>query len=131
MRGSIPGRVIPKILKMVLDASLLNTQHYKVWILGVVAIEKGAFRSYSTTVANFFYLYTTSFTYAEDNFFRFAGLPNKRLTAPNITPQLNQFREKNVNIHCMKKTLWEAEFYGRIAVKKSLIKKENNVKRYQ
>ena len=28
--GSISGRVIPKILKMVLDATLLNTQHYKV-----------------------------------------------------------------------------------------------------
>ena len=28
--GSIPGRVIPKTLKMVLDATLLNTQHYKV-----------------------------------------------------------------------------------------------------
>ena len=27
--GSIPGQVIPKTLKMVLDASLLNTQHYK------------------------------------------------------------------------------------------------------
>ena len=27
--GSISGRVIPKTLKMVLDASLLNTQHYK------------------------------------------------------------------------------------------------------
>ena len=26
-RSSIPGRVIPKTLKMVLDASLLNTQH--------------------------------------------------------------------------------------------------------
>ena len=31
-RGSIPGRVIPKIQKMVLDASLLSTQHYKVRI---------------------------------------------------------------------------------------------------
>ena len=31
-RGSIPSRVIPKTQKMVLDASLLNTQHYKVWI---------------------------------------------------------------------------------------------------
>ena len=28
--GSIPGRVIPKTQKMVLDAILLNTQHYKV-----------------------------------------------------------------------------------------------------
>ena len=37
-QGSIPGRVIPKTKKkkMVLDASLLNTQHYKVWIKGKV-----------------------------------------------------------------------------------------------
>ena len=33
--GSIPSRVIPKTLKMVLDASLLNTQH-KVRIQGKV-----------------------------------------------------------------------------------------------
>ena len=55
---------------MVLDETLVNTQHYKVWIkgevdqswemsralplhLGVVATEKGAFGSPSTTVANF------------------------------------------------------------------------------
>ena len=31
---SIPGRVIPKTLKMVLDTSLLNTQEYKVRIKG-------------------------------------------------------------------------------------------------
>ena len=59
-QGSIPGQVIPKTQKMVLDAILLSTQHYKVRIkgkveqsqgkelclslhLGVVAIEKGAF----------------------------------------------------------------------------------------
>ena len=58
---------------MVLDATLLSTQHYKVRIkgkveqskerssahplhLGVVAIEKGAFESPSTTVTNFTYL---------------------------------------------------------------------------
>ena len=34
--GSIPGRVIPKILKMVLDTSFLNTQQYKVRIKGKV-----------------------------------------------------------------------------------------------
>ena len=34
--GSIAGRVIPETLKMVLDASLLNTQHYKVRIKGKV-----------------------------------------------------------------------------------------------
>ena len=35
-RGSIPGHVIPKTEKMVLDASFLNTQHYKVRIKGKV-----------------------------------------------------------------------------------------------
>ena len=34
--SSIPGQVIPKTLKMVLDTSLLNTQHYKVRIKGKV-----------------------------------------------------------------------------------------------
>ena len=66
--GSILGRVIPKTSKMVFDTSLLNTQHYKVRIMGkveqfrenstafshgVVAIEKGAFRSSSTKGDNF------------------------------------------------------------------------------
>ena len=47
-RDSIPGRVIPKTKKMVPEASLLNTQHYKVWIKGKIeqgqglAIEKVA-----------------------------------------------------------------------------------------
>ena len=35
-RGSIPGRVILKTRKMVLDATLLNTQYYKVRIKGKV-----------------------------------------------------------------------------------------------
>ena len=35
-RGSIPGQVIPKTQKMVLDAALINTQHYKVGIKGKV-----------------------------------------------------------------------------------------------
>ena len=33
---SIPGQVIPKTQKMVLDATLLNTRHYKVRIKGKV-----------------------------------------------------------------------------------------------
>ena len=35
-RSSIPGRVIPKTLKMVLDTALLNTQQYKICIMGKV-----------------------------------------------------------------------------------------------
>ena len=34
--GSIPGRLIPKTQKMVLDFALLNTQKYKVRIKGKV-----------------------------------------------------------------------------------------------
>ena len=36
--GSIPGRVISKTLKMVLDTSLLNTQQYKIRIKGKVKL---------------------------------------------------------------------------------------------
>ena len=70
--GLIPARVIPKNSKMVFDAALLNTQHNKVSIKGKVeqsrewrsvllinsvAIEKGAFGSPSTKVANFTYFH--------------------------------------------------------------------------
>ena len=34
--GSIPGGVMPKTLKMVLDTPMLNTQQYKVCIKGEV-----------------------------------------------------------------------------------------------
>ena len=38
--GSIPGRVIPKTQKIVFDAALLNTQHYKVRIKSKVEQSK-------------------------------------------------------------------------------------------
>ena len=41
--SSIPSQVIPKTQKMVLDASLLNTQHYKVRIK--VKVEQSRERS--------------------------------------------------------------------------------------
>ena len=63
--GSITSRVIQKTQKIVLDASLLNTQNYKVCNrgkevapslnVGVVVIEKGSFGSPSTMVAKFTY----------------------------------------------------------------------------
>ena len=62
-------------LKMVLDTSLLNTQHYKVRIKGkverpplrlsVVAIEKGAFWLPSTTVANFTFFFIATYFFIE------------------------------------------------------------------
>ena len=35
-QGSIPGRVIPKTQKMIFDAALFSSQHYKVRIKGKV-----------------------------------------------------------------------------------------------
>ena len=35
-QGSIPGRVLPKTIKLVLDPSLLNTLQYKIYIKGKV-----------------------------------------------------------------------------------------------
>ena len=66
-RDSILARALLKTQEMVLDAALLNTQHYKVRIKGKVGksrewssalpyIEKGAFRSPSTKVAKFTFL---------------------------------------------------------------------------
>ena len=73
--GLFLSRVIPKTQKMVCDTSLLNTQHYKVYIkgkveqsrerssapplhLGVVAIEKGVFGSPIYFYYIYIYIYT-------------------------------------------------------------------------
>ena len=77
-QSSIPGRVIPKTQKTVLDVSLFNTQHKAQikgkWIiqgkeyhpplhLSVAAIENGAFGFPSTTVANYIYIYIYIYIY--------------------------------------------------------------------
>ena len=48
--GSIPGRVMPKTIKMILDTSLLNTQQYMVRIKGKVEQfwEKSSILRYSS-----------------------------------------------------------------------------------
>ena len=50
--GSVPGRVIPKTLKMVLDTSLLNMQQYKVRIKGKVeqSEERSSTLSYTSVL---------------------------------------------------------------------------------
>ena len=61
-QGSIPSRIIPDTQKMVLDASLFNTQYYKVQIKSKksnpgkwLAIQNRAFRSPLTTVGQLSY----------------------------------------------------------------------------
>ena len=55
------------------------------------------------------------------------SLRKRRLTAPNITAQLDQHYEKNVSTSTVR-SLFEVDQYGRMAVKKQLFKKQNNVK---
>ena len=49
-QGSIPGRVIPNTLKMVLDTFLLNTQQYKVRIKGKVEQSRERSSAFSYTL---------------------------------------------------------------------------------
>ena len=70
---------------------------------------------------NYCLLDTICFTYLVESFIRVTSLRDRRLTAPIITAQLNQYREKCVNIHC------EAGLYGKIAVKNSV----EEAKQYQ
>ena len=48
--GSNPGRVIPKTQKIVLDAALLNTLHYKVQIKGKVGQSRERSRALPDTL---------------------------------------------------------------------------------
>ena len=49
-RDSFPGRFIPKTQKMVLDASLLNIQDYKVRIKGIVEQIRDCSRAHPYTL---------------------------------------------------------------------------------
>lgn len=69
-------------------------------------------------------------TRAEDNFIRVTSLRDRSLTAPNITAQLNQCCEKKASTSTVK-IFWESGIYGKIAVKKPLLRNQNNVKRLQ
>ena len=71
--GSIPGHVIPKTLKIVLDTSLLNTQQYKVRIKGKVEQSREGVAPSPTPGCSSYWkgnLLVTNFTY-------YFFLPNK------------------------------------------------------
>ena len=74
---------------------------------------------------------TICFSYAVDHFIRVTSLSHWRLTAPNITAQLNQSWGKNVSTSTVRRRLCEAGIYCRIADKKLLLKKQNNIQMLQ
>ena len=70
---------------------------------------------------------TTCLTYADDNLIYVTSLRDRKLSSPNITAQANQCNE----ISTVRRRLCESGLHGRIAVKKQLLRKPNNVKRLQ
>ena len=59
------------------------------------------------------------------------SLRDTRVTVTNLTAQLNQCREKNISTSTVRRRLCETVLYGRITVKKPLLRKKNNLKRFQ
>ena len=66
-------------------------------------------------------------TRAEDNFKRVINLYDRRLTAPNVTAQLNQCCEK-MHQHPLWEDTVNLAYVARIAARKPLLRKQNNVK---
>ena len=56
------------------------------------------------------------------------SLCDKWLTDPNITATTEQISQKKIYQHPLKRENCEVILYGRIAVKKPLLRKQNNVK---
>ena len=81
-------------------------------------------------VLNYCLLDTTCFTYAEGNFIWVTSLHDRRLTAPNISTEQKQCCEK-MSTSTVRRRLCEAGLYGRIAVKKPLLRKQNDVRMLQ
>ena len=82
-------------------------------------------------VLNYCLLNTICFTYAYKTISSVTSLYDRRFTALNITAQLNQFSEENESKYTVRRRLCEPGLYGRITVKKSQLRKQNNFKRLQ
>ena len=82
-------------------------------------------------VLNYCLRESACFANTDDNFIKVTSLHDRRLTTPNITAQLNQCCEKNVSTFTVRRRLCEAGLYGRIVVKKPVLRKQNYVKRFQ
>jgi transposase len=56
---------------------------------------------------------------------------NRRLTAPEIAAQINCSRQSPVSVTTVKERLHEVGLYGRVAVKKPLLRPQNKKKRLE
>ena len=71
------------------------------------------------------------FIYGEENFIIVSSLRVRRLITPNIAEPLNRCPEKKVSTSTVMSKLCDVGLYGRIVTKKPLLRKKNNVERFQ
>ena len=104
----------------------------------IVSINKTLFKSYIISpfeltlddiVLNNCLLDATCFTSCRGQFHQSQGCVKDWLNGADITAQLNQCQEKMRQLPVLEDC--EAGLYGRIAVKKPLLRNQNNVKRLQ
>lgn len=70
-------------------------------------------------------------TIAEDKRIVLISKRDRRLTGPEIAAQINLSRDLPVSTSTVKRRLREAGLFGRVAVKKPLLRRQNKIKRLQ
>lgn len=70
-------------------------------------------------------------TSSEDNFIVVTSKRNRRLTAPEIRVEVNKTQVKPLSLTTVKRRLRDAKLYGRVAVRKPLLRPQNKKKRMQ
>lgn len=70
-------------------------------------------------------------TAADDLRIRLLSKRNRRLTAPEITAEINRGRRRPVSVSTTKRRLKEANLHGRVALRKPLLRRGNRKKRLQ
>lgn len=70
-------------------------------------------------------------TIEEDRKIVLTSKRNRRKTAPEITAEMNEHREKPISVSTVKRRLQQAGLHGRIAMKKPLLRKVNKQKRFK
>ena len=86
-------------------------------------------RTSDNIMLNYCSLDTTCFTYAEDNFITSHQLAWQKANCSQNHCITEPMSRNNVSISTVRRILCEAGLYGRIAVKKPMLKKQNNIKR--
>lgn len=70
-------------------------------------------------------------TSADDRQIVITSKRNRRKTAPEIAAEINRGREKSISVTTVQRRLRSAGLFGRIAMRKPLLRKQNKVKRLE